>query len=391
MLIRRIITPLAVTGSVAALALAGALPASAHTHARGGASLKAFAGQHAKANIHTKASVKTLTDQVFGPFNLDVRDGKVLVADGFTGQVSRVNANGNLSPVASSPFDGGDVAGVASGGGAIAWTGSAPSDQPFVNGDQALIIRKPGQADLRVDISGFENTHNPDQVNFYGSTSTDPCVTDVLAQLTGGPAGYNGVLDSHAYSVAYAGKGAWYVADAAGNDILKVSKTGDISVVKVLPPQPVTFTADSAAAAGLPPCFAGVTYGFEPVPTDVEVSHGKLYVSLLPGGPEDASFGARGSAWKLDANGSHLTQIGSGFLGTTNIAVSPSGDVYVSELFRGQVSKIVNGHGVAVAALPGPIGLEYAGGSLYAGVIAQTDENTGEVLAPGAVVKIKLH
>ena len=252
-----------------------------------------------------------------------------------------------------------------------------------MNGHQTLTIRPRGGKNMVVDISAFENAHNPDQVNFYGTHSTDPCVTDVLESIPDGPpVAYNGVLDSHAYSVAYAGNGAWYVADAAGNDILKVSKTGAISVVKVLPPQPITFTAESAAEAGFPPCFAGVTYNFEPVPTDIEVSGGKLYMSLLPGGPEDPSLGARGAAYRMNANGSNLTKIGSGFLGATNIAVG-GGSVYVSELFAGQVSKIVGGHGVPVAALPGPIGLEYSDGNLYAGVIA------GDT-TPGSVVKISL-
>ena len=70
----KLVTPLVVTASVAALALASAGPASAHggghTH-----SLKAFAGKHAKAAVQTTASVQTLTDQVFGPFNLDIRGG----------------------------------------------------------------------------------------------------------------------------------------------------------------------------------------------------------------------------------------------------------------------------------------------------------------------------
>ena len=160
-------------------------------------------------------------------------------------------------------------------------------------------------------------------------------------------------------------------------------------MVKVLPPQPITITAEQAAALGAPDCLIGVTYGFEPVPTDVEVSGGKLYVSTLPGGPEDPSLGARGSVYTMKTNGSHLRRLARGFLGATNLAVG-GGHVYVSELFAGQVSKVVNGHGVPVAALPGPLGLEYAGGNLYAGVIAQTDDQ-GNPTAPGAVVKISLH
>ena len=389
MRVPKLLSPLVVTASVAALALASAGPAAAHTGSHGHAAFKAFAGKHAKAHVQTKASVSVLTDQVFGPFNLDVRGGKLLVADGFTGLVSRVNPNGNLSTVATSPFDGGDVLGVASGDGALAWTGSAPTAQPFINGDQVLTVRRPGQPDQKVDITAFEDAQNPDQVNTYGTTSTDPCVTGFLEAATGAPASYSGVLDSHAFSIAYAGNGAWYVADAAGNDILKVSRSGAVSLVKVLPPQPITITAEQATALGAPDCLIGVTYGFEPVPTDVEVSGGKLYVSTLPGGPEDPSLGARGSVYTMNTNGSHLRRLASGFLGATNVAVG-GGNVYVSELFAGQVSKVVNGHGVPVAALAGPLGLEYAGGNLYAGVIAQTDDQ-GNVTAPGAVVKIVLH
>jgi hypothetical protein len=384
------LSPLVVTASVAALALASATPASAAIHqSNGKGAFKAFAGHHARAGVATKATVTTLTDQVFGPFNLEIRGGKVLVADGFTGVVSRVNPNGNLSTVASSPFDGGDVLGVASGDGALAWTGSAPTDQPFTNGDQVLTVRRPGQADQHIDITAFEHSHNPDRKNFYGTHSTDPCVTSFLEAATGAPAGYHGVKDSHAFSIAYAGNGGWYVADAAANDILKVSRSGHISVVKVLPPQPLTLTAEQADAMGAPACVVGVTYGFEPVPTDVEVSGGKLYVSTLPGGPEDPSLGARGSVYTMDRDGSHLRRLARGFLGATNLAVG-GGHVYVSELFAGQVSKVVDGHGVPVASLPGPLGLEYSGGNLYAGVIAQTDDN-GTPTAPGAVVKITLH
>ena len=53
------------------------------------------------------------------------------------------------------------------------------------------------------------------------------------------------------------------------------------------------------------------------------------------------------------------------------------------------MSKIVNGHGVPVASLPGPLGLEFARGALYAGVIAQTDEQ-GNPTAPGSIVRIDL-
>jgi hypothetical protein len=354
----KLITPLAVGAAAVGLAVTAATPASATP----------------------TASVTTLTTKVFGPFNIDVKGHRVLVADGFNGVVSRIRPNGNLRTVASNP--GGDTSGVASGDGMIAYTSG-----DGMNGHQRLHVIRPGR-DLVVNISRFERNHNADRVNFYGVRHPSACVRQTL-EAADFPVAYHGVVDAHAYSVAYAGHGWWLVGDAAGNDILKVSPTGHISVVRVLPHQPVTFTAETAAQAGLPPCFAGVTYNFEPVPTDVEVHHGHIYMSLLPGGPEDPSFGARGSAYRMRMDGSGLTKIGSGFLGTTNIAVSPKGAVYVSELFRGQVSKIVNGHGVKVASLPGPLGLEFANGDLYAGVIASTDDQ-GNPTGPGSVVRIDL-
>jgi hypothetical protein len=69
-----------------------------------------------------------------------------------------------------------------------------------------------------------------------------------------------GLPPSHPYVVASLGRGSWAVADAGANAILKVSATGQ-------------------------------------VPTDVEVGPlGQPWVSTLPGGPEDPSLGARGSA-----------------------------------------------------------------------------------------------
>lgn len=376
---RKLITPVLVAASAVGLAVATATPASAHTNAP--FSLKGLTTRHAAAAT-ASASITTLTDQVFGPFNLEIRDGKVLVADGFLGAIERINPGGGLSTVASATFPGGDVAGVASGGGALAWTGGDGQ-----NGHQTLTVRRPGHADQVVDISGFENAKNPDKVSFYGVHNASSCVRKALRREQLGIA-YHGVLDSHAYSVAYDGNNGWYVADAAGNDLLWVSPSGNVRLVAVIPPQPITFTAQSAAQAGLPSCFAGVTYNFEPVPTDVELSGGKLYVSLLPGGPEDPSFGARGSVWSLNQNGTGLTKLAGGLAGATNVAVG-GGHVYVSQLFAGEVSMVKNGGTVPVASLPGPIGLEYHDGALYAGVIAQTDE-MGNVTAPGSVVRIDL-
>ena len=62
---------------------------------------------------------------------------------------------------------------------------------------------------------------------------------------------------------------------------------------------------DRRRRIGLPACVTGLNYKFEPVPTDVEMGpDGWLYVSSLPGGPEDGSLGAQGRVYKVNpANG----------------------------------------------------------------------------------------
>ena len=57
-----------------------------------------------------------------------------------------------------------------------------------------------------------------------------------------------------------------------------------------------------------PACVVGEEYAFEPVPTDVEFGpDGWLYVSSLPGGPEDASLGARGAVFRVNPWTGHTT------------------------------------------------------------------------------------
>ena len=128
--------------------------------------------------------------------------------------------------------------------------------------------------------------------------------------------------------------------------------------------------ADEASALGLPDCTVGKTYAFEPVPTDVEVkSSGSLIVSLLPGGPEDASLGARGAVVRLAPDG-EFANLAGGFLGAANVAVAPGGRIYVAELFGNKISLLRNHHVTTVRHVQQPAALEYSHGRLYAGINA---------------------
>lgn len=306
-----------------------------------------------------------LTTAVAAPFNLDVRGGRVLVADGGLGQVVRVAKDATVTPVvASAP----GTSGVATSrhGRYLAYTttvGGPPAGPITASG---LTITGPKGYSVMADTLAYETAHNPDAGIHYGVTNPSTCVRDALTGV-GLPVDYTGAIDSHAYSVAAYGKG-WVVADAGANALLRVSNSGKISTLAVLPAQPATITAEAAKAFHLPDCVIGVSYAFESVPTDVEVGgDGFLYVTVLPGGPEDASLGARGKVYRVNPWNGKVKEIASGLVGATNLAVS-DGKIYVTEFFAGRVSRISHGRVSAFLDLPGAVSVE-AGrkGVLYVG------------------------
>jgi hypothetical protein len=329
----------------------------------------------ASATPDTPPTTKLVTTKVAAPFNLAITNSKLYVADGGLNVLARVRADGSLKVIANGPASkGSEVSGVAVSkrGGYIAYTTTEhPSEE--VNSNAALHIRDRYGATRTVSIAAYENAVNPDKVNHYGIANAPACAKQIL----GPDASYTGRKDSHAFSVAAYRNGSWLVADAAGNDIVKVNRKGKVSTVAVLPPQPLKITAENVGALGVPAdCFVGLTYNFEPVPTDVEVGpNGYLYVSTLAGGPE---VGARSSVYRVNPRNGHSKLLATGFAGATNLALF-KGKIYVAELFGGQISVIRNGAPAKYLALPGALSVEAGRGHLYAG--------TG-VAGPGSIVKI---
>lgn len=325
-----------------------------------------------------------LATGLVGPLQIDVgHRGQVYVAQDFAGVLTKVRANGTTKDLYATP--GQEIAGVASRGWEVAFTGGNGSETspPTLT---YLAVRYPnGKVRQVADLLAFEQKRNPDQRNTYGFVNLSPSCAALLPP-DAGMLPYQGQVDSHPYALANARDGGWYVADAGGNTILHVSRHGRISVTAVLPPQPVKITASAASAFGLPDCVVGKTFAFEPVPTDVEVArNGSLVVSLLPGGPEDASLGARGSVLRIKHG--HVRTIARGFLGATNVAIGPKGRIYVAEMFGGQVSVIQGRHARAFVSLPVPASVEYARGKLYVSINAVPGD-TGP--PDGQIVTIKL-
>jgi hypothetical protein len=188
------------------------------------------------------------------------------------------------------------------------------------------------------DLAAFEGTHNP----------------------------FPGPVESNPYGLLPDGAG-WIVADAAGNDLLKVSHSGAVSLLTTLP----------GSTADAPPPLPPRPIPIDPVPTSVvRGPDGALYVGELTGFPFpvggsrvfrigrngvpevyasgftnviDLSFDCRGRLLVLEIasqglasgnpagalirvarDGSQEVIASEGLMGPTSVAVGPRNEVYVS-------------------------------------------------------------
>ncbi len=324
----------------------------------GALALSATATAPASAKPAPDDNTRKLDSSVIAPFQIAVRGGTVWWTDGFGGKITRLK-NGQKKVIARVPAEG-----LAVSGKKLAYT-TTPQ-----NAFSRLVVRQPGKAKKVVNLRRFERVRNPDGNVTYGIIRNySQCAADFFNSQQPGTARYKGIKDSHPYQVEALPNGAWAVAEAAGNGILKVNKRGRISVIALLPRQPITFTQQMVDALDAPDCVVGVRYAFEPVPTDVERDRrGNLWVSTLPGGPESPALGARGAVYKINKSGG-VRRIKGGFLGATNLAVW-NNKVYVAELFGGRISTIRNGNIVTKRRIASPVAVEATKHKLFIGQLA---------------------
>lgn len=326
--------------------------------------------------------VKTLSSAFVAPLQFAVHGKRVVVADGAT-----LSQLGVSTPIATNPGDGHEIAGVAidKATGAIAYTTATSVGPEGPHTASALVVKRPGRADLVADLYKFETSHNPDRIIHYGVDHPSACVRKALtaAQV---PISYTGKLDTHPYAVTALGDGAWAVADAGGNDILRVGPTGVVSTLAVLPRQPWVVSAEFAKENKLPKCVVGVTYNFESVPTDVEVApNGHLYATALPGGQ-----GALGKVYELASSTSYgqAKAVATGFAGAGNLAFDRAGHMFVVELYKGDIAEVVNGKPVSVLSLPAVAAIEFANGHLYASTAPAALSDGSGTPGPGTIVRL---
>jgi hypothetical protein len=293
------------------------------------------------------------------------------VTQNFAGLLTAVHHGGRTSTVYSSPGDEA-VGGVSYDAGAVTFTQVGAKQEVW-----RLAVDRHGRADgkprLVADTGRYEKRHNPDRHVTYGFRDAPKWCLDKLPKEL--PGRYKGIVESNPYATVRHGH-TTYVADAAGNDILAVDRHGKIRTVAVLPAQPTVITREAARELKLPGCVIGRTYWFEPVPTDVEIGpRGKLYVSTLPGGPESGVLGARGAVYTVDPWSGHTREVARGFLGATNVAVSPHGTVYVTELFGDKITQVTHRGKSTVVRVDEPAAVEWTKRGLLATVNALPPES----------------
>jgi hypothetical protein len=155
----------------------------------------------------------------------------------------------------------------------------------------------------------------------------------------------------------------------AGNDIVEVRANGSIRTLTVLPTSfdgPCAELENNGEPNG----------GCDPVPTDLALGpDGFIYASGL--GAEVEGF-----VWKIDARTGEIVETTGGLPPLTGIAVGDDGSVYAASLFTGMIFKFGPNGAVSVAEVPGPTGLDFARGVLYAGSL-DFGGGPGSVLAIG--------
>ena len=319
----------------------------------------------------------TQAEHLVTPLTFDVTpNGTLYIGQSFAGLLTKVSG-GASETLATGP----GIDAVSTLGDVVTW-GEREGDMEQVFASR-LMQRAADGTVTSIDVLAWEQANNPDASAEYGFRDLTPeCLAQIPPFLLPFVGPHGGAIDTHVYGSLML-KDVTYVADAGANAVLAVDPAGNITTVAVLPPTSLVATAELAASFGLPECVVGHDFITEPVPTDVELgTDGWLYVTTLPGGPEDPSAGARGEVYRVNPETGEVELYASGFAGATGLAVAPNGTVFVAELFGNQVSVISKrGEVSTLAELPSPAGIEWQSGRLY----VSTD-----VFGDGKVVSIKL-
>ncbi len=233
--------------------------------------------------------------------------------------------------------------------------GGAPENREAYFGDAGafygrLVRFNPsGKVRFNEDIAGYELENNPD--------------------------GF--VPDSNPYGMA-AVPGAVIIADAGGNDLLKVAANGEISTLAVFP------TFPNLPGLPGPP-------NVQAVPTSVTVGpEGSYYVGQLTGFP---FIPGMANVFRVPAGGGAPEVVYSGFTNIIDLTFGPDGSLYVLEIAAGGIPIFGSGRLVRIApdgTQTTVIGSLFAPGGVAVGKDGAIYVTVGSITPAGAVLRIDL-
>ena len=255
-------------------------------------------------------------------------DGTVYASQNFMGIINQVMPGGEPTQVYADE-GGREIGGLSVDGDVLTFTATSQGG-PANARVYTLTPDGAGGLDQEeiADTWAFEKADNPDGRTTYGIPGlSKSCKKDIPKEVRPFVTAYKGIKESHPYATTTAG-GVTYVADAAGNAILAV-EGGEVSTFAVLPPVKVKVTKQFRKGMGLPKCTQGKTYKGEPVPTDVELHDGDLYVTTIGGGLGEQM--PLGTIYRISAAGK-VSKVTGGLSMPVGLAISDAGDFWVSSL-----------------------------------------------------------
>jgi sugar lactone lactonase YvrE len=277
---------------------------------------------------------------------------------GQTARIIRIDAEGTQAEVAilpsvyTSPGDGAGGSRLAMLNGTLyATIGALSGDGPPEMG--AVVRIEAGRVTEVVNVWDFESDQNPD--------------------------GFR--LESNPYGLAAGPDGNLWVADAAGNDLLKIDPdTGQIEVVAVFDGVP----------SPIPNPGRGDAMESDPVPTGVTFDEdGNVYVSLLPGVP---FLPGSAKVVKVTTDGD-VSDHATGLTMLTDLRTGPDGELYAVSFGRFSEQGPVPNSGAIIRVKEGteseeilsglsfPTSIDFnAGGDAYVTVDGMGEPGTGALV-----------
>ena len=259
--------------------------------------------------------------------------GNAYLANLFTGGIY-VSTGPGLGTFVVEPHNAYALA-VSQRAGTVYYAEQTREDYPTTAADLWLmsVPAKGGTSKRVANIGAWYKTHQTDGANRYGFVGLPAsCASQFTDPVFRRPAVRRG-SDVFLPSAAVAAPDGVYIADSLKNVVMKVTYSGAISLVAVLPPE-ASFVAQAAFVDYwlYPSCAVGYRYIPEPRPTGIaRGSDGKIYVTTVPDGAAYERPTLRGGIYRIDPATGVSTRIIGGLTGATSLAITPSGTLYVAE------------------------------------------------------------